>query len=368
MISFSDINSGNATRILNLAKRLSDEIEVEIIFDGSRNSYIPKDFSNLKILFTPYLKNLYLTLSNGIFYKLFKFMKKYDVVHCFKPLPTSFIPSYMISKFKNSKLIVDFDDLESKNGFAKFDPFFLRDILHVFQFIFIKNADFITVATPYLGNIAKIFNENIYLIPNGADVETFRPNRNDELRDIYGTPLIVYVGHLFKSCDLDIVIQAMPHVIDQISVKLLVVGDGLRKSEYLSLAKKLKVKKNVIFVGYKPRELIPKFISAADITVLPMRDNLINQMRSPIKLGEYLASGKAVIVSNVGIAKRIIKNNFNGVLTLNRPHNFANSIIKLLKNKKLRKKIEKNARKTAEEKLDWKIMAKKLENIYKTLL
>jgi hypothetical protein len=77
-MSFSNIHGGNATRILNLAKNLSDKFNVEIVFDGDRYNYIPEQFKTLNITFTPYLHNLYLTLSHGIIYKVAKCMKKYD--------------------------------------------------------------------------------------------------------------------------------------------------------------------------------------------------------------------------------------------------------------------------------------------------
>jgi glycosyltransferase involved in cell wall biosynthesis len=46
---------------------------------------------------------------------------------------------------------------------------------------------------------------------------------------------------------------------------------------------------------------------------------------------------------------------------------FGDAINLLLKNKKLRHKLEKNARKTAEKTLDWKIIAGNLINAYETV-
>jgi glycosyltransferase involved in cell wall biosynthesis len=369
MISFSNIHGGNATRILNLAKNLSDKFNLEIIFDGDKCNHVPQQFKTLNITFTPYLHNLYLTLSYGIIDKIAKCMKKYDIIHCFKPLPSSYLPSLIISKVKKARIIIDWDDWEGKGGFAEFDPFFLRDFLDWFQILSIKNANAVTVATPFLERIAKRFNQKVYLIPNGADITSFVPtSQKSEIKKKFNCFLIVYVGLLYKACDVDIVIKAMKYVTQKVDAKLIIVGDGPRKKEFIELARMYKLDEKVIFVGYKSRKSIPEFINAADIVVLPMKDNLANRARSPVKLGEYLACGKPIVASNVGIAKEIIKNYYNGILTSNHPEKFAEAIVRLLEDENLRKKIEKNARKTAEKRLDWKIIAKRLENVYNDMM
>jgi glycosyltransferase involved in cell wall biosynthesis len=369
MISFSNIHSGNATRILNLAKNLSKNIDVEIIFDGSRNNYIPEKFKDLKIKFTPYLGNRYLTFLYGIFYKTMKLMKKYDIVHCFQPLPSSFIPAFIISKVRRAKLIVSWDDWEGKNGLADFEPIFLRDFLDFFQIWSIRKADMVICISPFLTKMAKKINKNARFIPNGADTESFRPGvKGRKIRKMFNCPLVVYVGLLYKTCDLDIVINAMKYVVENVPAKLIVVGDGPRKNEFVRLAKKLGLEKDVAFIGYKPRELVPEYVGAADVVVLPMKDNLINRSRSPVKLGEYMASGKAVVASNVGIARDIIKNYHNGILTSNKPEEFGKAICRLLKDKKLRRRIEKNARKTVEERFSWKRIAKEFLHLYNEVI
>jgi len=268
---------------------------------------------------------------------------------------------------KNAKLIVDWDDWEGRGGFAEFDPFFLRDFLDSFQTFSLKKADLVTAASTSLKEKAKEFGKKVYLVPNGADVQMFKPNsKGKKVKDVYGHPLIVFIGILYKSCDLDIVIRAVKHVRKNISAKLIVVGDGPRKNEFIKLVRKFGLKNDVVFVGHKRRELIPEFIGAADVVVLPMKNNLINKYRSPVKLGEYLASGKAVVASNVGIAKEVIKNYHNGILTSNEPENFGRAIVSALENEKLKRKMEKNARKTAEEVLDWKKIAANLEEIYQS--
>lgn len=353
MVSYSDINSGNATRILNLAKYISEKFDVDIIFDGSKSNNFPDSFKDLNIKFTPYLKNVYLTLAFGIIYKiLYGLFKNYEVVHAFKPLPTSFIPAYIISKIHRSKLFLDFDDWEKEGGLGFRMPF-----LSEFIDISIKKSDRVTVVTNFLNNETLKLNKKVVFIPNGANVDFFKPSKSKNKN------IVIFVGILFKTCDVDMVIRAMKYVNNG---KLIVVGDGPRRREFEDLAQSIGVSDKVEFVGWIDRGKIPEYINSADIAVMPMKVNLINKSRSPVKFGEYMASGKAIIASDVGIAKDIIINRENGILVSDIKQ-FGDAINLLLKNKKLRHKLEKNARKTAEKTLDWKIIVGNLINAYETV-
>lgn len=132
------------------------------------------------------------------------------------------------------------------------------------------------------------------------------------------------------------------------------------------MAKKLNIEEKVKFLGMKKREEVPHYISLADVVTLPMTDNLVNRSRSPVKLGEYMASGKAIIANNIGVIKSVVKTNYNGIVVDNEKE-FGEAIDRLARDHKLRRKIEKNARNTAEDKLDWKKIAKDLERVYLNL-
>ena len=43
---------------------------------------------------------------------------------------------------------------------------------------------------------------------------------------------------------------------------------------------------------------IPRYLASADVGLLPRQDNIVNRVASPVKFGEYLASGTPVILSD----------------------------------------------------------------------
>lgn len=344
-VSSSNAMSGNATRLINLSKY----IDCEVIFSA------PKKETGIKnVTFTKSANRAKSILEKTSFV----LSKKPELIHCFKTLPTSGIPSFF-GKLKGARLIVDWDDFEGFGGFADQDPFPYNHIAHHFEKWIIKRADILTVVSPFLEEKAYQygFRGPVHFIPNGADVEGIKysfPN-NNRLK-------VLFVGLLYKSSDLDFVIKSFTHLNKEF--RLIVVGDGPKRQEFEALAKRLNV--NVCFEGMKSREEVKKYLYNSDIALMPYVDNISNRSRSPVKLGEYLAAGKPVVTSPVGIMKEIIKDRVNGIMTKDNPEDFAEGI-KELSDRGLRKKISLNARKTAE-KLSWKSIAKELKKVYSSAL
>src|SRR3989338_5553809 len=316
MVSYSDCASGNASRVLNLALPLSRRHELTILFDGGdppvggQGNALPEQFRRLDVRFTPWLGFLYPTLVLGIFVKLFHGLgKKYDVVHCFKPLPTSFIPAWLLARLAGARLLLDWDDWEGKGGFADQDPPLLREFIDWFQGFALRHCDGIVAVSPLLQKEAGKFSKNVFLLQNGAALGFFKPAPHPQ-----GTAFrLLFVGHLFKSCDLDLVLHGLKHSIIP-GIELLVAGDGPRRREFEELAQELGVSKKVRFLGHRKREEIPKLLAEADAVCLPMKDNLANRSRFPVKLGEYLAAGKVVLANPVGVINDFIEDKRNGFL------------------------------------------------------
>ena len=97
---------------------------------------------------------------------------------------------------------------------------------------------------------------------------------------------------------------------------------------------------------------------------MPLKNNLQNKARSPIKLAEYMACRLPVVAHSVGMAKVFLKN-FNSLVNSQDPEAFAEKIVMILSDEKLREKLGKKSRIYAERNLDWKILSAKVERAYK---
>jgi glycosyltransferase involved in cell wall biosynthesis len=302
------------------------------------------------------------------FYSLFQ---DFDVIHSIKPLFQSTIPALVYSKINKVLKLVHMDDYEGYGAILTgYMPIYSK-LIKWYETRVLKYFDAITCVSPFLSDLAKkfTFKKNIFIVPNGFDLKTFKnvePIQNSNSNE----HLLLYIGALRKNIDVDFVIKTMPLITKKIqNVKLIIVGDGPRKNELVLLAKKIGVEDKIIFKGFQSNILIPRFLTSADILLLPLRENPFNEARFSNKIPEYMASGKPIVTNSVGVVKEIIKNRINGMVV--KPDNlelYAQAIIELIENDRLAKKIGKNAREYAMKHLTWKRIAKRYKQIYDALL
>ena len=105
-------------------------------------------------------------------------------------------------------------------------------------------------------------------------------------------------------------------------------------------------------------QILPQF----DIFVVPRPSNIITETTTPIKLIEAMASGVPVIASNVGGISEYVQHGNNGYLVEpSNPEELLNAIQTLSEKPKLRTKLSKNARTSAEEIFDYQKIGTKLK-------
>ena len=127
--------------------------------------------------------------------------------------------------------------------------------------------------------------------------------------------------------------------------------------------------KSIVFTGEQPFDKIPYYLSASDVLVLPMVDSNIEKARFPIRLGDYMASGRPIVSNAVGEVKYVIESEKCGLTCgPNDTEGFTDAILKVIRNRELQNKLGVQARKSAEEKYSWQNIVKRLDLVYKDVL
>ena len=116
---------------------------------------------------------------------------------------------------------------------------------------------------------------------------------------------------------------------------------------------------DIIFTGVVRN--LPQYIAAADIAVVPLTAG--GGMR--MKILEYFAAGKPVVSTRKGVEGIPAKNGREIIVT--KIGNFGDAIERLIKSKRLREKIGKNARNFVKD-YDWGKICKKYIDVYKQIL
>jgi len=203
--------------------------------------------------------------------------------------------------------------------------------------------------------------EDIVVIPNGVDLEEFKPDKEKrrKIRETYEIAddevVLMFSGYEFRRKGLEYIIKALPLVKGK--VKLLVVGKD-DPNYYKELASKLGVRDKTIFTGFVPD--ISEYYAASDLFVFPT-------LYEPFGLviTEALASGLPVIVSEFAGATDIMNDECEGLLLKDptNPKEIAEKVNVLVEDENLRKQMSRNARKTVE-KYSWDEVARKILEIY----
>lgn len=189
-------------------------------------------------------------------------------------------------------------------------------------------ADRIIVVSTVLSDMLKargVPEEKIRIIPNGVDTEKFSPLRDGTAMrkrfGVQGKTVIGFIGTFGPWHGVENLVTAFAQLMQRrpdlhASLRLLMVGDGLRMAAARNLVAENHIAPFVIFTGLLPQADGPEAISAFDIATAPTVDNTDGSsfFGSPTKLFEYLAAGKATVCTAVAQVRDIIRDGETGLL------------------------------------------------------
>ncbi len=199
--------------------------------------------------------------------------------------------------------------------------------------------------------------EKIVYIPNGVDIEVFKPLTSKILaRKEFGlledNKIILSIGRLTEMKQPSKLIEVFSIIEKEMkNINLVIAGKG----ELLNEIKKFTVQKKlrkVNFLGFVDQEKKPNLYACSDIYIMTSKYE-----GQPLTLLEAISSGLPCIVSNIPNL-RIVKDAKCGlVVDFSDVEKASQEIIEYLKQDN--SKHAKNARQYAEENLDWDIITEK---------
>jgi glycosyltransferase involved in cell wall biosynthesis len=153
----------------------------------------------------------------------------------------------------------------------------------------------------------------VQVIPNGVDLDIFTTIRQRDVSGVrteLGLPvnkkIVLYAGHLYEWKGADVLLETARMFTHDDSVCFVFVGGTA--ADVLQFEAKAKGCNNVYIVGHKPKALIPSYITAADVLVLPNVPVSKESERytSPIKMFEYMASGVPIVASDLPSLREVL--------------------------------------------------------------
>jgi len=305
--------------------------------------------------------------------RMYKLSKQADIIHFQKCFSIASLPSLFSAYLRRKPVHYDWDDWEY--AIYHWDPpsKIYGEYLNLMEKTIPKLADTVSVSSHYLRKLALktgVPNNNIFDSHVGADLKKFNPkNKGEKIKKQYNIKekLVLYLGQLHGGQYAELFLKAAKQVLEkEKDVKFMVVGGGHYLPSLRQKNHELELDKEVIFTDYTEYNLIPQYLAAADVCVAAFEDNNITKCKSPLKIVEYLAAGKAIVASDVGEVKRMLGD--SGITV--KPGNeeaLAQGILRFLRNDEFRRENEIKARKRAEDEYNWKVTANNLLKAYEMI-
>jgi len=201
--------------------------------------------------------------------------------------------------------------------------------------------------------------EKLTIIYNGVNADDFKPCEPDEEfienYNLKGKKVIGFIGSFYRYEGLDLLIDAFAHTSTTMPESvLLLVGGGEMEKELREKIQWLNLSEKVVMTGRVSHDCIPSIYASIDILVYPRYSMRLTELVTPLKPLEAMAMGKALVASDIGGHRELIRDNETGLLfPAGNKFALAESIESLLKDHALREKIEKQGAEWVKENHTW---------------
>ncbi len=186
----------------------------------------------------------------------------------------------------------------------------------------------------------------VSIIPTGINIEKFRkinykPEDTLYLRRELGigehVPVILSLGRVAKEKSIDMILRAMPLLLERVpDAKLVIVGDGPVRGDLEELAQSLHLQSSVLFTGARPWDEIGRYYQLGDVFVSAS----ITETQG-LTFIEAMAAGLVVVARRDESIEGVVRENETGFL-FEDEEGLAQKLTDILKNPRKKDAIVQN--------------------------
>jgi len=195
---------------------------------------------------------------------------------------------------------------------------------------------------------AGISEKKVKLIPNGVDVEKYKPisyEQKTQLKEEHGFDnkiIGITVGRLIPRKNIDFLIKLWADVIKLIpQATLIVIGEGKERRKLEYLVKEKDLSNHIILKGSFSEDMVLKFMKLSDFFLLSSKSEGVSNA-----MLEAMSCALPVIAFRIGGTEELIENGKNGFLCdVENFNTYKRSIENLCMDKNLRENLGFEARK-----------------------
>jgi glycosyltransferase involved in cell wall biosynthesis len=298
----------------------------------------------------------------------------FDVIHAANP-PDTFFLIGLFYRLCGKKYIFDQHDVSPELFQVKFGR--RMGILHKLL-LFLERCSYRSAHVVITSNLSqKRFAmqrghcraERVFVVRNGPNLKYHTPTTPEPGLKGERPYLLAYVGLMaVQDCveNCIYVMHELVHTRGRQDIALLLVGGGERLTAIQALTHELQLDAYVHFAGLVRPVDIARYLSAADIGLVPDPQNGMNEYSTMIKTMEYMALSKPIVAFDLA-ETRYSAQEAGLYATPNRIEEFADNVEQLLAQPERRLQMGEIGRRRVETELQWDVTKEYLLLAYATL-
>jgi len=299
---------------------------------------------------------------------LWALTKRIDYVHSndFDTLPAGFA----ISKIKRAKLVYDAHE-SYVDAIYPFVPTLIASIVAVAESVLIRKANYVITENETKKQIlTKRGASKVHILPNYPMLSLFRnldQASSKKALGLEGKFVILYIGEVMPGRNIEMLIELATLLKARgiEDIVFMIVGTGILLPQIKKMVKLKNLFRYFLFVEWVPPKDLQLYYAASDVVYILLEPQPINMISMPNKLFEAIASGKTVLASDFGKIKEVVTSTGCGLLCNPTDVNeVLSSIIFLMNNPDLRRKISRRTAEITEGCLSWEKVEHVLVDIY----
>lgn len=185
---------------------------------------------------------------------------------------------------------------------------------------------------------------DLAVLPTGLTAESYQPDREaaEEIRRRYGgeeMPLLVTVSRLGHEKNVPFLLRCMAGLKKLLpDFRLLVIGDGPQREEYMDMCKQLDIRQQICFMGSLPNRDIAAHMAAADCFVFASKTET-----QGIVILEAMAAKTPVVALRASGVEDLVVEGVSGYLCPEEEEAFTEQLLRVLQSKPLRETLGESA-------------------------
>lgn len=325
-----------------------------------------KEYEGVKLVHIPTIKSKHLDASvHSFLCSVHAVFRKFDIIHYHGIGPAFFA---FIPRLFRKKVVVTVHRLDWET--EKWGKI-AKSLLKIGEYISIKISLRTIVVSEELTNYVKEkYDINAIRLGHGSDFpQPKSPQIIKQKYDLNGKDYILFMGRLVPEKRVDWLIKAFQDLKEKSSdannIKLVIAGGSSATPEYVHKLKNMSEgSSDIIFTGYVTGAEKEELLSNAQLFSLPS-----HLEGFPIALLEAKSYGLCCLVSDIPPHVEAIQSGVNGILfKSDDSEDLSQKLQQLLAEPERIKKLGTNAREEMKNVPGWRIVVKKMENIYEELL